>query len=129
MNWLQRLMVVVASLTFGAAVLGMAWGRESAEQTKMPEPKHRAAVVYPKSALEKGIEGIVYVKIYVDETGVVKKAEVEKSDNAELNSAAVDAAKEWTFSPAVSKEGKPVGVWVTVPFKFKLEPKEKSKTK
>jgi periplasmic protein TonB len=129
MNGLQRVLLIVASLTFGSAIMGMAWAQEAAELSKMPEPKHKAHVVYPKAALEKGIEGTVYVKVWVDETGVVKKAEVLKSDAPALDAAAVEAAKGWTFSPALSKESKPVGVWLTLPFKFKLEAKEKPEGK
>jgi TonB family protein len=41
-----------------------------------------------------------------------------------LNKAALDAIRQWTFTPAVSKEGKTVEVWVTIPVKFKLAEKE-----
>ncbi len=121
-----RLWIVAAPLVFGTAILGMAWGQEAAELSKMPEPKHRAAVVYPKAALERGVEGVVYVKIFVDEAGGVKQAEVLKSDDPVLNGAALEAAKAWTFTPALSKENKPVGVWLTLPFKFKIQDKEKA---
>ena len=42
-----------------------------------------------------------------------------RSDAEIFNQASIDAAMKWKFSPAILK-GKPVAVWVTVPFKFRL---------
>jgi TonB family protein len=90
----------------------------------MPELKSRKNPVYPEEALKKGIEGIVYVKILVDPEGKPKQTDVIKSDATVLNESAVEAAKGFVFTPALIN-GKPVSVWVTVPFKFKLAPERK----
>lgn len=114
---------IVAILMIGVVLLsaGMAQDKPvaGAKEDPMPTLVKRADPMYPKSALKAGIEGTVYVKALVDTEGKVARVEVVKSDAKELDSAAIDAAKKFTFKAAVSS-GKPVEAWVTIPFKFKL---------
>jgi TonB family protein len=91
-------------------------------QDPLPTLVTRADPKYPDAALKAKIQGTVYIKALVDINGAVAKAEVIKSDAKELNAAALDAAKRFVFKAAVSN-GKPVEVWVTIPFRFKLEEK------
>ena len=77
---------------------------------------------YPAIPLRAGVEGMVFVRMWVTKEGKVKKAEVAKSTNDLFNQASIDAAMQWTFTPAIMNNG-PVSVWVTVPFKFKLNNK------
>jgi len=103
-------------------------GQGKIDLEKQPEPVKKAQVVYPKEALKERVEGIVYVGIFVDERGNVVKAKIEKSDAEVLNNAALDAARKWTFTPAIAKaDKKPVGVWLTIPFRFKLQEGGKEK--
>ena len=67
-----------------------------------------------------GLKGTVYVKILVDKDGKPKKAVVIKSTTEIFNDAAVEAAMQFIFTPAVMNNG-PVKVWVAIPFKFKLK--------
>lgn len=94
------------------------------EVDAMPTLKSRKDPYYPEAAQQAGIEGVVYVKILVGPDGKPRQVEVAKSDAEVLNDAAVDAAKRFLFTPAY-KDNKPVDVWVTVPFKFKLAPGKK----
>ena len=80
---------------------------------KKVEPK------YPEIALRAGLEGNVYLKVWVDKEGKVRKAVVLKSDAEIFNQAAMDAAQQWVFTPAVMQKG-PVSVWVSIPFRFRL---------
>ncbi len=84
--------------------------------------------VYPKEAAKAGQEGTVWVKVWVTAKGEPKEVEVLKSENPVFNQSALDAAKQYRFTPAEIK-GKPVAVWVTIPFKFKLAEKKETKTK
>jgi TonB family protein len=83
--------------------------------------------VYPELALKAGLEGKVWLKIWVDTDGKAKQVDVLKSDSDVFNQAAIDAAKQFLFTPAYMK-GKPVAVWVSVPFKFKLADKDSKAT-
>lgn len=80
---------------------------------KKVEPK------YPELAMRAGLEGKVWVKIWVDKEGKAKKAVVLKSDAEIFNEPAVEAAMQFVFTPAYMNNG-PVAVWVSVPFKFRL---------
>jgi len=79
----------------------------------------RTNPVYPDSAKKKGLEGTVYVQVFVDTAGMPTKAKVVKSDNPLFDRPSLDAIRNWRFTPA-QVGGKPVGVWVTVPFRYKL---------
>ena len=87
---------------------------------KPPQIVKRVIPLYPPMAMRAGLEGTVYVKILVDKDGKPKKAVVIKSTTEIFNEAAVDAAMQFIFTPAVMNNG-PVKVWVAVPFKFKLK--------
>ena len=80
---------------------------------KKVEPK------YPELAMRAGLEGKVWVKIWVDKEGKAKQVLVMKSDAEIFNEPAIEAAKQFVFTPAYMNNG-PVSVWVSVPFKFRL---------
>ncbi|MFA6468072.1 MAG: TonB family protein [Bacteroidota bacterium] len=89
------------------------------EKQPQPLPGNNPAPVYPEIARRAGVEGTVWVKIWVDKEGNPKKAQVLKSDAELFNQPAIDAAMKWKFTPAIMNNG-PVAVWVSIPFKFKL---------
>ncbi len=114
---------------------------------KQPTPTANPAPVYPESARKDSVEGVVWIKLVVDERGNVDTvslinlhcttagvdvraggidslAQQRLSERiykaiADLVSATISAAKKWKFTPAMLN-GKPVKVWVTIPFKYKL---------
>jgi len=86
---------------------------------KAPEPIKQITPKYPDLATRAGLEGTVWVKIWVDKEGKARKAVVLKSDAEIFSQPAVDAAMQWVFTPAMMKNG-PVSVWVSIPFRFKL---------
>ncbi len=89
------------------------------EKQPQPLPGNAPPPVYPEIARRAGVEGTVWVKIWVDKEGNPKKAQVLKSDAELFNQPAIDAAMRWKFTPAIMNNG-PVSVWVSIPFKFKL---------
>jgi hypothetical protein len=94
--------------------------------------------------LRGGGEAIVYMKAFIGVDGNVIEAKSEKiqvtadniiidnndksagqkTDGKAFEEASYNAVKQWKFSPA-QMQGKPVAVWVTIPFKFKLNEEEK----
>ncbi|MFZ4619526.1 MAG: energy transducer TonB, partial [Bacteroidota bacterium] len=90
----------------------------------LPVEKYPVAIsspspAYPDIARRSGIEGTVFVKMWVTKDGSVRTAEVVKSSSELFDQAALDAARRWKFTPAIMNNG-PVSVFVTVPFKFRL---------
>ena len=100
------------------------------EQIKIPEPPARPSVPVASEdeffdeditiAQEAGIEGTVYIQFFIDATGNVTEAWVQKGiPNTGLNEAALAAVKKSKWKPAQQRDKK-VGVWQTVPVKFEL---------
>ena len=87
---------------------------------KPPTAIKQVPAKYPAAAKKDNVEGTVWVKTLVDEHGKVAKAIIQKSGAEVLNQAAIDAVNQWVFAPAVMK-GKPVAVWVSIPFRFVLD--------
>jgi len=84
-----------------------------------PQPIYQPQPVYPDMCREAGIEGKVYLKLLIDTEGRVRKVKVLKSLHPECDRAAIDAAYQWKFKPAMQRDI-PVAVWYAVPFSFEL---------
>jgi protein TonB len=74
---------------------------------------------YPKVAVEKGIEGKVYVLAYVNEFGDVEKTQVIKGIGGGCDEEALRVVKETKFIPGMHN-GKNVKVRISVPIIFQL---------
>lgn len=76
---------------------------------------------YTPQAMQKKIQGSVWLSCVVDATGKVKSATITKSLDAEfgLDDEALKAARRWQFKPAM-KDGKPVAVRITIELTFTL---------
>ncbi len=79
----------------------------------MPRP------VYPKPAIEAGVEGTVYVKVLVGTDGQVSEAHVVGDGIPVLNGAAVAAASQARFQ-AATENGQPIAAWVQMPLRFSI---------
>jgi len=91
---------------------------------EMPEPlgglkSIQEKILYPEIAKRAGVEGKVFVKAFVDETGKVTSAEIVKGIGAGCDEAAIDAVLQTKFSPG-KQRGRPIKVQVTIPIVFKL---------
>ncbi|MEJ5301231.1 MAG: energy transducer TonB [Thermodesulforhabdaceae bacterium] len=84
-----------------------------------PSFKNMVKPEYPEFARRLGQEGYVLLKVLVDETGRVKKAEVVKSAGRAFDEAALEAIKRSTFYPAREK-GVPIPCYVKIPIRFQL---------
>jgi protein TonB len=86
---------------------------------KEPVPIRKVEPKYPELAMRAGLEGRVWVKIWVDKEGKPRDVVILKSDAEIFNESAIEAARQFLFTPAYMNNG-PVSVWVSVPFRFKL---------
>jgi TonB family protein len=121
-----------------AAIVSIAMDQSGGADTARPPPdfvdvdKQPVVLVqkdpaYPELALRAGLEGKVWVKIWVDKSGLPREVLVIKSDAEIFNFPALEAARHFKFTPALIK-GRPVDVWVSVPFRF-MTHEEKPGTK
>lgn len=87
-----------------------------------------AHVVYPKDALDQGVEGKVYIAFMVDKDGSVKDVEVARG--AGLPSLGEEAVRVVGLLPPWKPgrlDGRPVKVRYTLPVNFRLTSPVKSK--
>jgi TonB family protein len=72
---------------------------------------------YPPSARASRKHGDVVLALTIDADGHVSKVDVFESGGADLDEAAIVAARQWTFIPA-KRGGKPLASRIRVPFHF-----------
>lgn len=81
-----------------------------------------AAPRYPRSMARQGIEGIVMLRIQVGPdggTGRIVRVWTSSGHEA-LDSAAVEAARQWVFRPGC-RDGVATRRWVQVPVRFRIQ--------
>lgn len=74
---------------------------------------------YTEEALNREIEGIFPIDVYVDEKGLVQKAELSKKIGYGMDERVIDAIKEARFTPAKNRFGISEAGWTEI--KFRLE--------
>ncbi len=88
-----------------------------AGDVKAPVVMNHVDAVYPPSALATREHADVVLAVTVDADGHVSKVDVFQSGGSDLDEAAIVAARQWTFTPAL-KDGKPLASRIRVPFHF-----------
>ena len=88
---------------------------------QMPAPVRSVSPEYPAIAKEAGVSGLVVAHLLVGRDGHVLEVRIDAQHSVlMLNEAAVRAAGQWVFTPALANN-RPVAVWVAVPFNFRLQ--------
>jgi protein TonB len=89
-----------------------------------PSPTNLDAIkkrlVYPTLCREAGIEGKVYVRMLVNKNGRVEKTMIQKSPHPLLSEECLRHIDSLQFNPGI-QGGKPVKVWISIPFEFQLK--------
>jgi len=75
--------------------------------------------VYPELARLSRIQGVVVLKVRVNEEGIVEKAEIVKSDHSLFNDPALEAVKQWKYE-VLFINGKPTPAVFEVSVAFEL---------
>jgi len=110
--------VLLVSWILALVCLVPALRAEGAEEKAVP--LKTVAPEYPTTLRQKGVSGLVVVKVTVDEQGKPSEVTVAKSSNEQLDVYAMRAVKRWTFRPA-KKDGVATPATVTIPIQFSLE--------
>jgi protein TonB len=93
----------------------------SAPKSARPLYKQNTSPPYPRKARRLGYEGIVMLKVLIDENGRVDHLTVLKSCGYDiLDRAALSAVKKWLFEPG-TEGGIKKKMWVKIPVRFDLE--------
>jgi protein TonB len=90
----------------------------------MPEPNGgiesiQRKIIYPPEARRDRVEGKVIIKVFIDEVGSVRRAEIVKGIGSGCDEAAIAAVRNSKFRPG-KMNGKVVKVQMTISLVFKL---------
>lgn len=95
---------------------------EYVELSRNPELISSVSPVYPPICVSAQVEGRVFLNLLLDYDGHILKVEIVKSSgNPALDDSAVNAAKQFLFTQAISSTGRPVRVWLGYPITFTLK--------
>ncbi len=101
---------------------GMGDSPIDADQAAIPPvPLERVTPIYPMEARVREIEGDVVLEVVIDEKGNMVGPIRVKESIPLLDAAAIAALKQWQFSPARDRDGRPVRVILDVPLHFVLD--------
>ena len=78
-----------------------------------------ADLKYPQLARQAGLEGMVVVKVLIDQTGTPSNPQVVKSVHEVLDNAAIEAVLKQRFEPG-RQRNRPVRVEMAIPVRFQL---------
>ncbi|MFO0658929.1 MAG: TonB-dependent receptor [Polyangiaceae bacterium] len=79
------------------------------------------AAEYPAAAMRERREAVVLLELEIDTEGKVTDARAVHPDDADFDSAAIAAAKQFRFEPAL-RDGRPVASKIRYSYAFKLAP-------
>jgi protein TonB len=88
----------------------------------LPEELIRRNIVYPRIALSSGIEGIVYLELFIDAQGNIRSIEIlrETPENRGFGDAAVNALNGVKATKPGEADGKSVAVKYRYPVRFTI---------
>ena len=93
---------------------------EAYELDQPPQPVVRVPPVYPYQARERGIEGVVQVKLLVNANGSVGQVQIlDARPKGMFEDAVMKSVPQWRFNPG-KIEGKAVTAWVVTAVRFDL---------
>lgn len=78
---------------------------------------------YPMAARIANIEATVIIDIHINEEGHIIESQIPFKIGYELEEAALEYIKKWTFDPAILNR-KFIDVWIRIPISFKLQKKK-----
>lgn len=118
----MRSLVVVLVLSLAPAALAQTGAPPEGTLTRAPALITFVEAEYPPEAAANGVEAVVTVTIDVSERGRVDDVKVADSPSPAFAEAAVNAVKQFVFSPA-EIDGVPAPVTITYRYEFKLTTK------
>lgn len=77
--------------------------------------------VYPEEARKNKARGVVVLNIVVDTNGRVEDVQAIENPDEQLTKAAIEAVRQWEFSPALNAKRQPIKVLSTITIRFELK--------
>ncbi len=86
-----------------------------------PVARTRVPPAYPAEARDARVQGVVVVEAEIDAAGRVVDARILQSPATSLANAALEAIRQWQFTPARDAAGAPLAVRFSLTMNFRLE--------
>lgn len=86
----------------------------------IPKLLKKVDPVYPEEARKALVQGVVVLRVRINEEGLVEQIMIMKSESGLLNQPAIDAVKKWKYEPLLI-EGKPTPAVFNVTVAFRLK--------
>jgi protein TonB len=112
----MNIRILSASL---AAALSVSASSSAFAATTDAKPIATVAPAYAPSLRAADVEGEVVLAFTISEKGDVSNVQVVRSTDQKLDYAAIDAVRQWKFTPA-TKDGVPVSVRAVQPVAFQI---------
>ena len=87
----------------------------------LPEMITKVEPIYPAQAKKVRWEGKVVLEAVVKTDGTIGDVKVLSFTNELFNEAAITAVKQWTYKPALNKDGKPVAIYYVIRVDFRVK--------
>ncbi|MDA3912652.1 MAG: energy transducer TonB [Oleiagrimonas sp.] len=82
---------------------------------------HYVPPIHPLHARQHHVEGTIMLKLEINTQGKVVEIEPPRGDAPdELVQAAITAARQWRFEPAINRLHEKTGCWAQIPVAFQL---------
>jgi len=112
--WRQILFAVLIAFATRAVL-----AQGNTDEIVAPKAVYKVSPVHPEELFTQGIEGSAVILATVDLFGSVDNLSVDTASHEEFGIAAMLAASEWIFEPAM-KHGVPLEIQIKLPFSFEV---------
>jgi protein TonB len=116
---MKLLFIPVAAIVALSAVLSLT-AQDANPKTTPPKVLYKVEPQYTEAAKTAKVSGSVLLSVVVDENGDAQDIQVARSLDEGLDQSAIDAVRQWRFSPA-TEDGKPVSVAAKIEVNFRLQ--------
>ena len=120
---MKYLKMILAYCALGSLAWATPEKAEAAEADTLVRPVLVAGNMpeYPETGRSLGIQGVVLLEALISDKGEVVAVEVARSLHPEMDRAALNAVRGWTFEPA-RRDGEAIFVTARIPIRFVLMP-------
>lgn len=87
-----------------------------------PQPLNNVEARYSEEAREKHINGRCIVSLIVDVTGIPQDINVFRCTDPSFEEPSLDAVGQYRFKPAMTQDGKPVPVKISIEIRYHIDP-------
>ena len=113
-------LIICLLLVSGSSIFGTVSDWDTPPAPRLGFKAIQKGVIYPNTARKDGIQGMVTLKVHVNDNVDIVDTKIVKSLEQRCDDAAVQAIKAVEWKPA-KKDNKSISAWFSIDIKFRLE--------